>query len=113
MFLLKTNKISHVSHHRNVQFLWVMEGKSKGSVFYLKKYQKIGRETDSCIVLDDARVSRCHVELLRVNNKWYLSDLCSTNGTWINNRKVMAGRIKNGDLLQMGETKLLFISVRA
>lgn len=67
----------------------------------------IGREAD--IRVADAKVSREHVALHRVDDRWYLEDLASLNGTAINH-KAVRGRINlhDGDEIQLGRTVLTF-----
>lgn len=48
----------------------------------------IGRSDDSDLVLIDTRISRNHAKLSRRADGYYLEDLGSTNGCWVNNEKV-------------------------
>lgn len=68
----------------------------------------IGRGSDQ-IPLTDHTVSRRHAELHAVEGGWLLSDLHSTNGTWINGvRVVKPVRLKHGDQIRVGSTLLVY-----
>lgn len=66
----------------------------------------IGRDAESDIRLNDLSVSRCHARLVRVFNDYYLEDLKSTNGTFLNERQVSKHMLKSGDLLRIGSFTL-------
>lgn len=68
----------------------------------------IGRDADNDLVIDDPLVSRHHA-LVRLlgGNQYYVTDLGSSNGTFLNGRLVMVPAvIKSGDTLQIGGAKL-------
>lgn len=65
----------------------------KGSLIHVRNSVTIGRKEDNAIVLSDSFVSSNHAKLYIRNNEFYIEDLDSTNGTYINNNKV-SGRVK-------------------
>ena len=69
----------------------------------------IGRRPDSDIFLDDVTVSRDHALLVRRNGEYYLDDLGSLNGTYVNRRRIESQRLSDGDELQIGKFKLTFL----
>ena len=69
----------------------------------------IGRRPDSDIFLDDVTVSRDHALLVRRNGEFYLDDLGSLNGTYVNRRRIESHRLADGDELQVGKYKLTFL----
>ncbi|MBA2274757.1 MAG: DUF3662 and FHA domain-containing protein [Actinobacteria bacterium] len=71
----------------------------------------IGRLSSVDIVLADANVSRRHAELRREGIGWKLKDLGSTNGTFVNNKPVTQGDLKDGDRLLFGNSELVFNTV--
>jgi len=76
----------------------------------------VGRATNNAswqILLQDPSVSRPHARLERIDDRWILSDLGSSNGTLVNNTPVIEkGRVLNdGDTVVMGATVMLFRSV--
>ena len=69
----------------------------------------IGRESGSDIVIRDPNVSRTHAELrLEHGNTWVLTDLGSTNGTYVNGREISSQPLRDGDLIDIGTTTLVF-----
>jgi pSer/pThr/pTyr-binding forkhead associated (FHA) protein len=57
----------------------------------------VGRHTQCDARLDSQRVSRRHCILTEDRGELVVRDLGSTNGTWINGRRVEHGRLKPGD----------------
>jgi hypothetical protein len=70
----------------------------------------IGRRPDSDIFLDDVTVSRDHALLVRRGGDFYLDDLGSLNGTYVNRHRIESHRLEDGDELQVGKFKLTYIS---
>src|SRR2546429_3947297 len=69
----------------------------------------IGRGSDSDGFLPDHLLSRRHAEIERRAGAFYLVDLGSTNGTFINGERVVGERrLHHGDLIAVGESKLVF-----
>ena len=67
----------------------------------------LGRHPDCEVHLDDDSVSRRHAALRRREGVWMLVDLGSTNGTWVNGRRVGARTpVRRGDLVQLGEVQV-------
>lgn len=65
----------------------------------------IGRERGNSIVINDPLVSRVHCIVHRIRNSWYIEDAGSTNGTWINEKKLLPGksiRLKPDDSIKLG-----------
>jgi len=70
----------------------------------------IGTSADNEIVLTDKAVSRHHAKIRIEGQKYYVYDLASTNGTKVNDRKVTKKWIKEGDSIEMGHTKMSFMT---
>jgi len=68
----------------------------------------IGRALTCKIWMDDAKLSREHCRLERINNAWILSDLGSTNGTWLDGRQIDRERIGDGESFEAGDTRFVF-----
>jgi predicted component of type VI protein secretion system len=89
--------------------LTVRQGPRTGQTFELSKpVVTIGREAGSDIVLEDPQVSRHHARLTQQGAGYVVEDLGSTNGSFINGRRVMASTPLNpGDKLGLGDTVVL------
>ncbi len=70
----------------------------------------MGRGPESNIFLDDVTVSRDHALLVRRGEQWFLDDLGSLNGTYVNRRRIETQQLDDGDELQVGKYKLTFLS---
>lgn len=68
----------------------------------------IGRATGADFILDAALVSRVHCRLTSLpDGGLEIQDLGSTNGTFLNGRRVRAARIAHGDRLRVGRVQLV------
>ncbi len=70
----------------------------------------IGRRPESDVFLDDVTVSRDHALVVRRGGDWFLDDLGSLNGTYVNRRRIDSQHLEDGDELQVGKYKLTFLS---
>ena len=96
-----------------VGFLVVKRGPNVGSRFTLDAdVVKAGRHPDSHIFLDDITVSRRHAEILRQPDGYVVRDAGSLNGTYLNRERVDSSTMKDGDELQIGTFKLVFLTGR-
>jgi len=78
-----------------------------GAVFPLDAVTTIGRDVNNGIVVDDPFASAEHAVLTFRGRVWYVEDLTSTNGTFVNGIQVPGiSEIGFGDELQVGEIRL-------
>jgi pSer/pThr/pTyr-binding forkhead associated (FHA) protein len=66
----------------------------------------IGRSSSCQLVLSDDTVSRRHAELFLDGGRWILRDLGSSNGTWVNGRRVVEAEVRTGDVVHFGGCRL-------
>jgi pSer/pThr/pTyr-binding forkhead associated (FHA) protein len=96
-----------------VAMLVVKRGPNVGSRFALEgEVVRAGRHPNSDIFLDDITVSRRHVNLLRQGKEWMVRDVGSLNGTYVNRERVDEALLHDGDELQIGTFKLVFVGRR-
>jgi pSer/pThr/pTyr-binding forkhead associated (FHA) protein len=96
-----------------VGMLVVTRGPNSGSRFALDEaLTTAGRHPDSTIFLDDITVSRRHAEVRRVGDGYEVADVGSLNGTYLNRERVETSALTDGDELQIGTFKLLFLAGR-
>ncbi len=65
----------------------------------------IGRDKNNSITIDDPLVSRVHCMVRRIRSSWYIEDAGSTNGTWVNSKKITPGkaiRLNPDDTIVLG-----------
>ena len=78
---------------------------TKGQTYELADELTVGRAGGCQITLDDTYVSQLHARVFRREGQLYVEDLGSTNGTYLNRKKVTAPiAIRKGDRLQIGKT---------
>ena len=70
----------------------------------------IGRDQSNSIVLDVDSVSRRHARIEAFGKDRFLVDLNSTNGTYLNDSLAVRERLKNGDLVKVGDTIFKYLS---
>lgn len=91
--------------------LVVKHGPNTGSQFLVDKpLITAGRHPDSDIFLDDITVSRRHVEVRREEGAVTVRDVGSLNGTYVNRERIDEGSLVDGDELQIGKFKLVYVS---
>jgi len=90
--------------------LLVMRGPNAGTQFLLDQpVTSAGRHPDSDIFLDHITVSRRHVEFRLENGQFRLVDLDSLNGTYVNREPVDSAVLVDGDEIQIGKFRLVFL----
>jgi hypothetical protein len=78
----------------------------EGTSFPLDHYTTIGRHDENSIAIDDGFISGSHAELVFDQGVWWLQDLGSTNGTFVNDHKVRSRvPVSNGDIVQFGRVQ--------
>jgi two-component system NtrC family sensor kinase len=93
-----------------VLVLHVLQGPDRGKKFELPAHepQLIGRSTEA-LPITDSTVSRRHAELTPDDGKWYLRDLESANGTFVNGQRITQRvQLSPGDQIKCGSTLMVF-----
>ena len=76
----------------------------------LKKKTVIGKREDTDVVLTEGGISRNHCEIYADRDGYYVKDLGSTNGTYVNGNKIQGSiRLKEGSVITLGPYRLAFI----
>ena len=96
--------------------LYVIQGNGQGSHFDLTELVSssddrvigIGREKGNDITVEDHEASRRHAEIRKHNDTYSLTDLDSSNGTFLNNCRIAEAELKSGDRIQIGRTLFLY-----
>ncbi len=74
-----------------------------------KSVINIGREGGNDIVIDDAYISRHHLQLRKRYGAYTLFDVQSRGGTRVNDTAVNEHRLQNGDVIHIGRTALIYV----
>ncbi|SHM46369.1 FHA domain-containing protein [Caldanaerovirga acetigignens] len=81
-----------------------------GREFPIRRVTTIGRAKDSDIVIDDPYLSSKHAMIYRRGRRLIIQDLKSTNGTYINGRRIKKPMaLKEKDVITMGSRKFTFL----
>lgn len=89
-------------------FIEITEGVNRGQRIELNGQPlTIGRAPDNSVVLKDAAVSSHHARIDFYQGKYFISDLKSSNGTYINNARIEQTQIKHKDQIIMGGSRMI------
>jgi len=85
----------------------VLAGPEEGAVFYLNEEKSVIGRISADINLADKLISRKHA-VVEINEELEVSlkDLSTKSGTYVNNRRVLSCKLKDGDKIQVGKTIL-------
>ncbi len=86
------------------------KGPTKGLEIELQEGDNdVGRDPSLYLVIDDPSVSRQHARLVVEAGKFTLIDMHSSNGTFVNNRRVDQAQLTSGDLVRFGNLEFRFM----
>ncbi|MCB1198277.1 MAG: diguanylate cyclase [Deltaproteobacteria bacterium] len=90
----------------------ILHGNNMGKRFEIKGNDIIiaGRSSTCDITVPEDNVSRQHAKVYRRNKKFVVEDLGSTNGTFVNTKRIEIQELTDGDIILIGNTILKFIS---
>src|SRR6266567_659555 len=66
----------------------------------------IGRKSDADIVLNNQHVSRHHAKVVKMPEGYFLQDLGSTHGTFVNEVRIEQHLLKHGDRISLGKDRI-------
>ena len=89
--------------------LAVLQGPDAGKMIRIERASVVIGRHDADVVLDDPEVSRRHAQLDLHGGKAVVRDLGSTNGTFVDERKVAEAEIANQGEFRVGATRLMLI----
>jgi hypothetical protein len=92
---------------------WIvpLQGVQRGELFTLSPVTSIGTEATCNVVLIDKFMSSKHAEIKAENGVWVLRDSGSTNGTYVNNRRIDRHELVDNDFIKFGSAMLKFKSL--
>lgn len=99
-------RIHAISDHNAASYLMFNKQKIK-----LVAKITIGREGDNSVVIENKLASRHHALIQKIKEDYFLKDENSTNGTFLNGKKVPAGKyikLNHGDKITIGSACLVF-----
>ena len=95
-------------------YLIIKKGSRVGLEFPLKEgMNTLGRKADNTIVIDDPAISSFHSKIWQnKNGSFVINDLATTNGTFVNNQKIIQQELKGQDEITVGQTVLTFMQIK-
>jgi pSer/pThr/pTyr-binding forkhead associated (FHA) protein len=81
----------------------IEKGDSPRHQYYFSNSFTIGRSEECSVQINDGLVSRVHVEVNFDNDRWWLFDKHSSNGTFLNGNKIDHAELKNAATIQLGD----------
>ncbi len=98
------------SDTNKVPKLLARDQEGKNLEYLIVKTQTIiGRGLGADIIIEDITISRMHAKIIMQNGKFYLKDLDSRNGTFLNKNKISFAEIVNGDVVTFGTYSTKFV----
>ncbi|MBE9515511.1 MAG: FHA domain-containing protein [Proteobacteria bacterium] len=71
---------------------------------------KIGRKATNEIFIDNLSVSGEHANFFTIGDDSFVQDLGSTNGTFVNNKRITKHHLKNGDVITVGKHTMVYFT---
>jgi CheY-like chemotaxis protein len=87
------------------------EGESTQFIYLNEEVTTIGRGIGNRLVLGDTMVSRCHAQIVMANEAYWLTDLDSSNGTFLNDKPIAPHKpypLSHDDSIRIGVFHLIF-----
>jgi len=108
-FIDDTNAPSgYDSESQPIGYLIIKNGNYRGRVFQLVEKTTVGRKEGN-IIVRDPQMSRRHARITQENDKFFIEDLNTINGTLVNGTVVTGKQLlKQDDILLVGETQFEF-----
>lgn len=88
-----------------------LQGSQRGELFTLAPMTTIGNDPKANICMNDKFMSGVHAEIKAENGVWVLRDKGSTNGTYVNNRRVDRHELVDNDFIKFGSAMCKFKSL--
>jgi pSer/pThr/pTyr-binding forkhead associated (FHA) protein len=92
--------------------LVVIDGPHQGKQWQVVQDEIVAGRDETCdIFLPERPISRQHVKIYRHNDNYYVQDLESKNGTWLNGKKIEGNHpLSNGDVIELAKAVRLHFS---
>ncbi len=87
---------------------FVIRGRDQGRRYELASGQTLGRESGNGIQLRDTEISRRHAQIVEREDGFWLLDLDSSNGCFVNDTRVSEYRLRSGDRVLLGVTLMIY-----
>ena len=100
------NSISQASHHGSTSGVFpaliFVQGSEQKNIVLNRSPFTVGRKVDKDLVIADPRVSRDHAQIMQEGQEFFLIDLGSKHGTFVNGERIQRQKLERGDRLEFG-----------
>src|SRR5262252_1617504 len=107
------NTISHHSHSSSgsgvFPALVFVQGSEQKNIILNRTPFSVGRKVDKDLVIADPRVSRDHAQIMQEGTSFFLEDLGSKHGTFINGERIQRQKLERGDRLEFGARDAAYV----
>jgi hypothetical protein len=94
--------------HQMLAWLVPLRGPQRGELFTLAPLSSIGTDVGCTVVLMDQYMSSRHAEIKAEGGQWILHDLRSTNGTYVNDKRIERHELIDSDFVRFGQVLVKF-----
>src|SRR3954451_13465448 len=107
------NTIGPTSHHGSTSGVFpalvFVQGSEQKNIVLNRTPFTVGRKVDKDLVIADPRVSRDHAQIMQEGHEFFLEDLGSKHGTFVNGERVQRQKLERGDRLEFGARDSAYI----
>lgn len=106
---LNTISTSHSSGSGVFPALVFVQGSEQKNIVLNRTPFTVGRKVDKDLVIADPRVSRDHAQIMQEGVDFFLEDLGSKHGTFVNGERIQRQKLERGDRLEFGARDSAYI----
>jgi phosphoserine phosphatase RsbU/P len=103
------SSISHSSGSGVFPALVFVQGSEQKNIILNRTPFSVGRKVDKDLVIADPRVSRDHAQIMQEGLDFFLEDLGSKHGTFVNGERIQRQKLERGDRLEFGARDSAYI----
>lgn len=103
---LKDNPVDKPKSNLVVQ-VFIDDGESIKKEYYFNHTFRVGRANNCAVIINDGMVSRDHLEISFKDGEWWIIDLASTNGTYLEEKKIDRLKLTDSLKLQLGKNRTI------
>ena len=100
------NTISHSGQHSSSSGVFpaliFVQGSEQKNIVLNRTPFTVGRKVDKDLVIADPRVSRDHAQIMQQGQDFFIEDLGSKHGTFVNGERIQRQKLERGDRLEFG-----------
>ncbi len=101
-------KKADVLWHNHSPSVTIIRGPDQGIHLKIKKDELVAGREEADLILSDPAISRWHFRIFRKNNRQWLEDLGSRNGTFLNKKRTQAAELNHLDEIELGQTLIVY-----